>query len=904
MSPIPDDQRDTKTQSAGATLAEQRETIRQRLWDGASGAEVIAALTELVDGLIIGRYRNVVRRMDERAVEAGFQHCCLVALGGYGRRELAPYSDIDLMFLYRPEAAAVVPELVRQMLHQLWDIGFQVGHSVRTIQDCLELASTDLTIRTSMMEARFLAGSPQLFQEFRRRYFRRVVARGADRFIEHKLEERRREYEKFGETVYLLEPNVKKSKGGLRDLHLLQWAGMARHQAATILDLSDRGILSRQDYRALNEAREFVWRVRAFMHLHAGMAQEILSFDEQVWLAERFGFQDHQHLLAVEQFMQQYYRHTMGLHELCMRFVDRCRRVPIWRRLVRLLPSPRLDGYFLVTGEHVTVPAELRNRVLDSPDLLLRLFDLARCRRLMIDTTLLEDIHRHVETVSDEAFRTPEVSRIFLQILAGPGVADTLTAMHRAHLLEKLIPVFTTVRGLMQFNQYHKYTVDEHSLLAVAKAETLGQEPGIFKEVYEEIRRKDLLHLAVLLHDLGKGREEDHSEVGKAIAEETAGRLGFDEQETRTLVFLVHRHLLMAHTAFRRDPYDEKVLLNFARAVATPEVLRKLFVLTAADLAAVGPGVLTKWKESLLVELYLRTLPEVSGERDTAAVPERLKKLAEEVAGKADGLAKDKLDAKWIETQLVQFPVRYIYGTPPARIAAHLTAIQRLLPTEALAEGTYNEGLGTCEYTVVTFDGLTPGIFSKIAGVIAAKGLQILDAQIITRDDGVVVDTFQVGDPDFSGPPPSERLVSVARTIVRILKGEDTVENLMSRSSRLSTARRLPSSRQSTEVQVDNETSDRATIIDVFADDRQGLLYVITHAIFKLGLSVQAARISTRLDQVADVFYVTDMGGAKLQDHSRLETIRATIKEDIDRFLGEKGEKVGELERQSSYSSS
>ena len=904
MSPIPDDQRDTKTQSAGATLAEQRETIRQRLWDGASGAEVMAALTELVDGLIIGRYRTVVRRMDERAVEAGFQHCCLVALGGYGRRELAPYSDIDLMFLYRPEAAAVVPELVRQMLHQLWDIGFQVGHSVRTIQDCLELASTDLTIRTSMMEARFLAGSPQLFQEFRRRYFRRVVARGADRFIEHKLEERRREYEKFGETVYLLEPNVKKSKGGLRDLHLLQWAGMARHQAATILDLSDRGILSRQDYRALNEAREFVWRVRAFMHLHAGMAQEILSFDEQVWLAERFGFQDHQHLLAVEQFMQQYYRHTMGLHELCMRFVDRCRRVPIWRRLVRLLPSPRLDGYFLVTGEHVTVPVELRNRVLDSPDLLLRLFDLARCRRLMIDTTLLEDIHRHVETVSDEAFRTPEVSRIFLQILAGPGVADTLTAMHRAHLLEKLIPVFTTVRGLMQFNQYHKYTVDEHSLLAVAKAETLGQEPGIFKEVYEEIRRKDLLHLAVLLHDLGKGREEDHSEVGKAIAEETAGRLGFDEQETRTLVFLVHRHLLMAHTAFRRDPYDEKVLLNFARAVATPEVLRKLFVLTAADLAAVGPGVLTKWKESLLVELYLRTLPEVSGERDTAAVPERLKKLAEEVAGKADGLAKDKLDAKWIETQLVQFPVRYIYGTPPARIAAHLTAIQRLLPTEALAEGTYNEGLGTCEYTVVTFDGLTPGIFSKIAGVIAAKGLQILDAQIITRDDGVVVDTFQVGDPDFSGPPPTERLVSVARTIVRILKGEDTVENLMSRSSRLSTARRLPSSRQSTEVQVDNETSDRATIIDVFADDRQGLLYVITHAIFKLGLSVQAARISTRLDQVADVFYVTDMGGAKLQDHSRLETIRATIKEDIDRFLGEKGEKVGELERQSSYSSS
>ena len=262
------------------------------------------------------------------------------------------------------------------------------------------------------------------------------------------------------------------------------------------------------------------------------------------------------------------------------------------------------------------------------------------------------------------------------------------------------------------------------------------------------------------------------------------------------------------------------------------------------------------------------------------------------------------MDVQWIESQLDQFPVRYLYGTPPARIAAHLTAIQHLLPDGVLVEDTFNDTLSTCEYTVMTFNDLTPGIFSKIAGVMAAMGLQILDAQIITREDGVVVDTFQVSDPDYAGMPPLERRAGIGRTIAKVLHGHETVEKLMGRGSRISTARRLPSSRQSTEVQVDNETSDRATIIDVFADDRQGLLYVITHAIFKLGLSVQAARISTRLDQVADVFYVTDVQGAKLQDHSRLETIRATIKEDVDRFLGEKGEKVGELEGQSSYLSS
>ncbi|HJU06256.1 MAG TPA: [protein-PII] uridylyltransferase, partial [Nitrospiraceae bacterium] len=336
--------RDAEIEATGSALYERRKSIERRLLAGASGFEVVSALTELIDGLIIGRYRNAIRGLNDTAKGAAAQYCCLVALGGYGRRELAPHSDIDLMFLFNPPGKDVMTELSRHMLHHLWDLGFQVGHSLRTISDCLTLAEGDLTIKTSMMEARFLAGSPQLFEDFQHRYIRRVVSRGVDRFIGRKMEERKREYEKFGETVYLLEPNVKKSKGGLRDLHVLQWAGMARYRAATIQDLANRGILSREDYIALTEAREFLWRVRALLHFHAGMAQEILSFDEQVWLAERFGFRDQPHLLGVEQFMQQYYRHTMGLHERCARFIGRCRRVPLRDRLAKLLPAPRLDG--------------------------------------------------------------------------------------------------------------------------------------------------------------------------------------------------------------------------------------------------------------------------------------------------------------------------------------------------------------------------------------------------------------------------------------------------------------------------------------------------------------------------------------------------------------------------------
>ncbi|NOS81483.1 MAG: [protein-PII] uridylyltransferase [Nitrospira sp.] len=879
-----------------SALAWHRQAIKQRLLDGATAAEVMATLTEFVDGLVRDRYQSAMKQAGEGAQVAGAQHCCLVALGGYGQRELAPYSDIDIMFLYSEEAGEAAPILFREVLHHLWNLGFQVGHSMRTTKDCVELAGQDLSIRTAMMTARFLAGSPNLFQKFHRLYAKEVIGRGVGRFIEQKKEERQREYIKFGQTIYLLEPNVKKSKGGLRDYHLLRWVGMARFQAATIQDLADRSLLSRQDFLSVTEARDFLWRVRAFLHVGAGMAQEILSFDEQVRIAALYGFEDRSHLLGVEQFMQQYYRHTTGLHETLLRFVDRCQAASGKRP--RAVSGVMVDGHFSVSGRSLTVPSELRARVLDSPELLLRLFELARSRRLKIASDLLDEIHSHMDRVSSEAFRTPEASRVFLKILSGPGaVAATLDAMHRAHLLEKLIPVFAALRGLMQFNQYHKYTVDEHTLLAVGKAEALAMEPGIMGVVYQEIRRKDLLHLAILLHDLGKGRKEDHCEVGKVIAEETAARLGFDQQESRTLMFLVHKHLLMSHTAFRRDPYDEKVLLPFAQEVVTPEVLRMLLILTAADIAAVGPGVLTKWKESLLVELYMRTLRTISGEQDDKmAGPNSLKHLTREVAQEFKTLVIGGLG--WIESQLDRFPLRYLHGTSPKRIAAHLDAIAKLEAGVVLVERIFNEELGTCEFTVITHDSLTPGIFSKTAGVMAAQGLEIFDAQIVTRNDGIVVNTFQASDPDFTGTPPVERLDDTAETIIGVLKGLESVEQLRNRKIRFSSASQASAERHASEVVIDNKISDRFTVIDVFAADTQGLLYVITHAIFRLGLSVQSARISTRLDddiqqslrtggrhEVVDVFYVTDQHGAKIEDQGRLEEICSTIKQDIDRFM-------------------
>ncbi len=883
---------DGETLSAQTVLQARRDELHHRLLQGASGSEMITVFTDLVDAVLISRYEKVIRQ-ETAEVLLGLQHCCLVAVGGYGRRELAPYSDIDVMVLFQTGGGNVVSSLSSQVFYHLWDLGFQVGHSVRTIQEGLAIAEGDLSTRTALMESRFLAGNRQVFQNFTRRFQRKILGRRPDGFINGKREERRREYAKFGETVYLLEPNIKKTKGGLRDLHLLQWVGMAKYQASTLRELADRGVLANQDYLALVEAREFLWRVRAFLHFYAGRAQDILTFDEQVRVAAHFGFSDRPHLLAVEQFMQRYYRHTTGIHDRCQRFLDRAQERRWWKKIRQIMPISLVAECFQISGARVTVPSEKVRYILDHPDVLLELFQLAQKQSLTVDSVVLDELSRQLEGSQDDAYRIPLVSQRFRQILSGPKrIADTLEAMHRARLLEKIIPAFGRVRGLMQFNQYHKYTVDEHSVLAVRQAEGLADDQGLLGDVYRDMRNKDLLHLALLLHDLGKGLPGDHSEVGKEIAQDTASRLGFNPQETRTLEFLVHQHLLMAHTAFRRDPYDEKVLLTFAKAVGTPDILRKLYVLTIADIAAVGPQTLTKWKESLLAELFCRTLPEVSGGREGITAPVDIARLAEEVCqalpesvashqmGKAD-----VIDAEWVQSQLTQFPIRYVSGTPPDRIAAHLMAINQLTPEDPIVTSAYHPSLNICEYTLVVYDRMIPGIFMHVSGGLAAKGLEVLDAQIITREDGIVIDSFFATDPDFQGAPSAQRLDNVGQTITRILKGNDSVAQLMGRNHRLALSQPFPHDQFQTEVHIDNETSATFTLIDVFAENRQGLLYVMACSIFNLGLVLHAARISTRLDQVVDVFYVTNDAGMKVDDTNVRESVRKTVRQDVDQFL-------------------
>ncbi len=862
-------------------LDARRQTIAERHRLGATGAEVVTALTDLVDDIIVD--------LQAHASSAVFNASgvALVALGGYGRRELAPYSDVDLMFLYAPEREAHARSLSTAVLHALWDLGFQIGNSLRTIADCRTLGRADLTVRTSLMEARWLAGDRALFDEFTRVYREQVSGKGVRQYIGVKQEERRLEYGRFGSTNFLLEPNIKKGRGGLRDLHLLKWTGLARYGTSSLDALTAGGMLAAADAAALEDAQNFLWRVRNEMHFHACRAQDILTFDEQIRIAGLWGYKDSPNLLAVEQFMQQYYRHSTRICDITGHFVSGAVTRSVWQQVAAWLPARRLEHSFSIRGDELTIPCHLREQSLADGTHILRLFQLGQKHGLPIASDLAQELPERVSKVPDAAFSHEAAGRGFLAILADPErVADTLTAMHRARVLERLIPAFGRVRGLMQFNAYHKYTVDQHSLLAVLRAEEIGRGSDLLAQVYGEIKRKDVLHLAVLLHDLGKGQAEDHSIVGERMAVDVAARLGLDEHHAQLLAFLVRHHLLMSNTAFRRDPSDEKVVLRFSRQIGTPEALKMLYVLTAADISAVGPGVLTKWKETLRGELFLKTHKELAGDDETEARYEarlRIENVRQTVLDQVVG----RLPEDWVSRQLEAWPDRYLASMSPARIVSHLEQIAKLRDAGVLVDVQFDAEIGASEYTVYTQEKIIPGIFSKIAGVLAAKGTQILDAQIATLADGVVVDVFRVLDADCTEDHREHRFREISGAMVGVLEGRYTVEDLLLEGARYGQSRQVAPLREPTVVQIDNDSSDRYTIMDVFADDRQGLLYVITRAIFDLGLSVHGAKISTKLDQVVDVFYVTSQSGGKIEDPAACKRIAETVKMGIDAFLGD-----------------
>jgi [protein-PII] uridylyltransferase len=855
-------------------LLEGRAEIREQHRAGSPGIQVCTRLTDLLDAVVLDLFESALADLWPEGSEEFRSQVALVAHGGYGRRDVAPYSDVDLMILYAPGADEAVFPLASQLLRDLTDAHLSLGHSLCTPEQACALAAHDPTVSTALMESRYLAGSRKLFAAFADRFARKTQSRSKALFkaIE---EARHKERVQYGDTVYMLEPNVKRSSGCLRDLQLIRWLGFARHGTTDPDALQLLGALSKDDQSALLEAGEFLLRVRNELHFHAGQLNDVLDRAEQVRLAQLYQYKGSAAILPVEQFMSEYFRHTRAVRTVARNAVASWRPGQFWSRLGAAVFSHQVEGDYRVSLRQIAATRRGLDKLRGDLSEVLKLCVLANLQDKQIAAATWETVRAAVPHFSGEM--TADVCREFLSLLAQPGrLGELLRRLHELGVLEKIVPAFTHARSLLQFNEYHRYTVDEHCILAVERATDFVHDRGLLGRVYRGIKQKRTLHLALLIHDLGKGFVEDHSEVGLRIAEDTARRLRLPLRETETLKFLVHQHLMMSHLAMWRDISDPQLVLRFAVDVGSPEVLDMLFVLTAADFAAVGPGIWDSWKADVLSLLYERTMRHLAGDAPAADVYEALERRRAELRI----LVAREGDEQWFARQIDALPASVAFNAPAEQIAAELRDLHQIGPGEVHARGRYSPDSKTLEFVVGTHEQITPGVFHKLTGALASQGLQILFAEINTLADGLVLDRFTVSDPDYADETPQERIDETCASLARALtSGAAPAFRKVWQSA--AARERAALNPLPTRVLIDNSSSEQFTIIDVFAHDRRGLLFTIARTLFEMDLSVSVAKIGTYLDQVVDVFYVTDLAGGKVTDEGRIAHITARLLEAI-----------------------
>ncbi len=874
--------------TAKQRLEEGRREFERRHEAGCEGIELSAAITDLWDEVLLELCEFALDEMGESGPNGLWSKIALVAHGGYGRRDVAPYSDVDLMILHQPGVGDRVAPLAERLLRDVFDAGLCLGHSVRTPEQAAGLACGEAMICTSLIESRLLRGSVSLYSHYQKK-LQRLTRRRARWLMAEIREDRSEERHRYGETVFLLEPNVKRSSGALRDIQWIRWVAWLRYGTTDAGELEIRGVLSHEDRLAIEHAREFLLRLRNELHFHAHNAADVLDRSEQLRIAELRGYASQAGLLPVERFMRDYFRHTAAASHIAARFTAKAQSRDRRDKLVTMLFGHKVEKGIYVGPAGLLVGHRRLESLRGDLTSVIRLVDLANLYDTPIAASTWESIRQHACHLSKEP-PSAEACRSFLSLLNHPArLGPLLHDLHDAHLLEHFLPEFHRARGLLQFNQYHKYTVDEHCLRAVEFATEFLSDPGPVGRVYRSLTQKRLLHLALLIHDLGKGHLEDHREVGVKIAAEAARRLGLAATEAESLKFLVHNHMLMNHLAFRRDTADPQLAVQLAVQVGSPELLQMLYVITAADLGAVGPDVWDGWKTEVVTDLYHRTMQHLAGESLETTVDELLEQQREAIR---DLLGEEKA-RPWFAEHLGALPPAYLHATPPQQAAADLRLLHSISPRpsgEARAEGIrsaasvaqYQPETDAVQCTIATYEHIVPGLFHRLTGVLSSHGLQIRSAQIHTLPDGLVLDRFWVHDPDFAGEPPAERLEQVERSLVESLQNPVGQPPAFRHTWQVGSHRKVRVPGVPTRVNIDNSTSSRFTIIDVFTHDRTGLLYAITRALFELDLSVARAKIGTFLDQVVDVFYVTDLNGEKVKDAEQLQIIHRRLLEVVE----------------------
>ncbi|MEZ6055796.1 MAG: [protein-PII] uridylyltransferase [Planctomycetaceae bacterium] len=845
--------------------------------EGVPAIDITTARCKAIVAVVCEFMEEAIAPFSDDVVSELRKGTAIVAVGGTGRGELCPASDVDLLFLDGGTASAPFRDAVSRCVQALYDARLQVGQSLRTIAECVTLAREEPEVATSLVEARHLWGSEKLVDQLQRSFAKTVVKKRQRAFILDCLTARVEE----GPQSQELEPDVKNSRGGLRDLHLLRWLGFALTGRPELESLLKANLLTAEEVQTLRDAREFLTRIRIDLHLRADREQDRLTRDEQLRITRDRGIEESPTQRAVERLMQEYFQHSTNISRITRRFANRHRPRSMGRAARNLLVGHRADRYLRVHPDEVDTPARHLSKVCSSVESILRMYRLAALSDLAPSPRLMEGVSDAVPRLPADVSR--ESAQLFMDILGCPNsLPAILREMADNRLLDLLIPDFTHARCLMQFNQYHHYTVDEHTLRTIEVVTSYEQEDSPVGAAYRALKHKELVHLALILHDLGKGMKERHSIIGERIAERIGPRLGLQPKHVEQVMFLVRQHLEMADIAFRRDTADPDLLVKFSHQVGSPELLRMLFVLTAADVTGVGPGVWTDWKAELLSDLFNRCMLILSGKHYSYFEQERMQEVKRKVASiivPIDSAYPEAERQSWIEKQLAGVSAYYLTCTSPEQIASDLDVIQRIDDQEIHVSGLNEEATQTVEYRIITRSKVaTDGCFHRICGVLAAKRLEIIAADINTTDEGTIIDRFRVLDSDFSGNSPKERIDEVAQVLTKVLRGDETVDAVFHRNKRFGANRSQPTvSNLPARVVIDNASSDSRTIIDVFAHDCPGLLFRVSRVLYELDLSIDLAKISTHFDQVVDVFYVTERDDSKVLDGPRTDEIRQRL---------------------------
>jgi len=838
-------------------LVEEERLIKSTHFNGAGGNEVVQRRTALIDKTLKALYLSL---------KSSGSMPALIAIGGYGRGELNPYSDIDILFLCRDESER---EQAPRMLYALWDAGLDIGYSVRTVDECINLSRNDTKIRTSLLESRLLAGDPAWYHDYMKRMQVEVFFRKVPGYLSEKIAERSATRLKYGGSLYLREPNIKESIGGLRDYHSAGWLAFTRFRISTFSDLVTQGIITTVQFNEFVRARNFLWRLRNEIHYLSGRKNDQLTFDLQDAASRDFRFRDSSHLIAVERFMKVYFLNASVVQS--------------FSRLVteRVLPAPKRAwfartqtiGLFTLSGKTLSprVEADLAAR----PEQFMQAFEIYQSHHAVFSEHLKNLVS--ICHIGDEVRTSSDAARAFLSILDNPDrLFETLEFMKDTKYLGKYLPEFRAIQALARRDYYHTYTVDEHILMAIRGLEDVwqGRYPGLstLYDAFKKIKRRWVLILAVLLHDLGKACLSEHEHRGREIAERILDRLGIADDDRRRILFLIENHLLMTVLSQRRELSDQKVIAGFARIVHDVENLNMLYLLTYADLSAVSPAAWTQWKATLLQDLFLRTLRTFDG---SGSIQVDALQLAADRFHDLESAAHGTFEPQEIRAFLDAMPVHYLETASVQKQLYHLDMFRKLSKENLVIRHRHRHDKGYTELTVCAYDAY--GMFFRTAGTIAAQNLNVLRAQVYTGRNGVMIDTFHITDAEGKLILYDEVWDTITADLRAVLSGERRPpEPRTSQFDRAMTAT-IPTS-----IEFDNSLSDSLTIIDIVARDSVGLLYRITKCLYDLNLDIASAKIVTEGVRVMDSFYVSDLFRMKITDAERLIKIKDSLKKVLE----------------------